>query len=97
MIEDISIAHLFKSDIGNIAKPVSMALGALIIQNGFQYSNIETVNQIRENPYLQYFVGLLFYRDEKLFDASMMGYTIPKLKLMAIMTMIHQALRMKEH
>ena len=71
VIED-KYAALFNSDRGNIAKPVRMALGALIIQSEFQYSDIETVNQIRENPYLQYFVGLHSYKDEKPFDASLM-------------------------
>jgi len=71
VIED-KYAALFNSDRGNIAKPVRMALGALIIQSEFQYSDIETVNQIRENPYLQYFVGLHAYKDEKPFDASLM-------------------------
>ncbi len=49
-----------------------MALGALIIQSEFQYADTEVVNQIRENPYLQYFVGLPSYKDEKPFDASSM-------------------------
>ena len=71
VIED-KYAALFNSDRGNIAKPVRMALGALIIQSEFQYSDIETVNQIRENPYLQYFVGLHSYKVEKPFDASLM-------------------------
>ena len=71
VIED-KYAALFNSDRGNIAKPVKMALGALIIQSEFQYADIEVVNQIRENPYLQYFVGLPSYKDEKPFDASSM-------------------------
>lgn len=71
VIED-KYAALFNSDRGNIAKPVRMALGALIIQSEFQYADTEVVNQIRENPYLQYFVGLPSYKDEKPFDASSM-------------------------
>ena len=71
VIED-KYAALFSSDRGNIAKPVRMALGALIIQSEFQYADTEVVNQIRENPYLQYFVGLPSYKDEKPFDASSM-------------------------
>ena len=61
VIED-KYAALFNSDRGNIAKPVRMALGALIIQSEFQYADTEVVNQIRENPYLQYFVGLPSYK-----------------------------------
>ena len=58
-------APLFKSDRGNIAKLVRIALGTLIIQSKFQYSNIETVNQIREKSYLQYFVVLSPIRMKK--------------------------------
>ena len=32
----------------------------------------ETVEQIRENPYLQYLLGLEGFRDEELFDPSIM-------------------------
>ncbi len=47
-----------------------MALGALIIQTKFQYSDRELVEQITENPYLQYFIGLPGFREEAPFDAS---------------------------
>jgi len=45
-------AGLFPSGTGNVAKPQRMALGALIIQTKFQYSDRELVEQIAENPYL---------------------------------------------
>ena len=63
-------AELFPSDTGNVAKPLRMALGALIIQTKFQYSDRELVEQITENPYLQYFIGLPGFREEAPFDAS---------------------------
>lgn len=47
-----------------------MALGALIIQTKFQYSDRELVEQIAGNPYLQYFIGLPSFREEAPFDAS---------------------------
>ena len=62
--------HLFKSKTGNVAKPLRMALGALIIQKKFQYSDRELVAQITENPYLQYFIGLPGYQETAPFDAS---------------------------
>ena len=62
--------RLFKSKTGNVAKPFRMALGALIIQQKFQYSDRELVEQITENPYLQYFIGLPGYQEEAPFDAS---------------------------
>ena len=62
--------HLFKSKTGNVANPLRMALGALIIQTRFQYSDRELVQQITENPYLQYFIGLPGYQETPPFDAS---------------------------
>ena len=49
-----------------------MALGALIIKEKLQISDREVVEQIRETPYLQYFVGMEGYTDEAPFDPSMM-------------------------
>ena len=51
-------AFLFPSDRGNVAKPVRMALGSLIIQARCGYTDRELMAQIAENPYLQYFIGL---------------------------------------
>ena len=67
---EIKYARLFPSDTGNVAKPRRMALGALIIQTKFQFSDRELVEQIAENPYLQYFIGLPGFREETPFDAS---------------------------
>ena len=67
---EIKYAEMFPSDIGNVAKPLRMALGALIIQTKFQYSDRELVEQLTENPYLQYFIGLPGYQEEAPFDAS---------------------------
>lgn len=63
-------AELFPGDNGNVAKQLSMALGSLIIQTRFQYSDRELVEQITENPYLQYFIGLPGYQEQAPFDAS---------------------------
>ena len=67
---EIKYAALFPSDTGNVAKPLRMALGSLIIQTKFQYADRELVEQITENPYLQYFIGLPGYQEEAPFDAS---------------------------
>ena len=67
---EVKYAKLFPSDTGNVAKPLRMALGALIIQTKFQFSDRELVEQIAENPYLQYFIGLPGFREEAPFDAS---------------------------
>ncbi len=57
---------------GAPAKSSRMALGALIIKEKLGISDRETVEQIRKNPYLQYFIGLKSYRNEAPFEASMM-------------------------
>ena len=62
--------HLFKSETGNVARPLRMAFGALIIQSRFQFSDRELVQQITEEPYLQYFIGLLDYQETPPFDVS---------------------------
>jgi hypothetical protein len=51
-----------------------MALGSLIIKEKLGISDRETVEQIKENPYLQYFIGISSYSNETPFDASMLVY-----------------------
>ena len=57
---------------GAPAKSLRVALGALIIKEKLQISDREVVEQIRETPYLQYFLGFERYDNEPPFDASMM-------------------------
>ena len=63
-------ADLFPNDTGNVAKLMRTALGSLIIQKKLGFSDREFVEQITENPYLQYFIGLHGYQQEPPFDAS---------------------------
>ena len=65
-------AEQFSDGVGAPGKSLRMALGALIIKEKLGLSDRETVEQIRENPYLQYFMGLSGYQQEAPFDASMM-------------------------
>ena len=60
------------SDVGAPAKPVRMALGALIIKERLNLADEETLQQIIENPYLQYFIGLHEFKSTAPFDSSMM-------------------------
>ena len=55
-------ASLFSEEMGAPAQTFRIALGALIIQERLGISDRETVEQIRENPYLQYFIGLTNYQ-----------------------------------
>jgi transposase, IS5 family len=59
---------------GAPAKTFRMALASLIIKEKLGTSDIETVEQIRENPYLQYFIGLSSYSNDVPFDPSMLSH-----------------------
>lgn len=59
-------------DMGAPAKPFRMALGTLIIQKKFGLTDRETVDLIREGPYLQYFIGMASYDRKNPFDPSLM-------------------------
>lgn len=65
-------AKNFTEKKGAPAKSFRMALGALIIKEMLGKSDRETVEQIRENPYLQYFIGMESYSSKEAFNASMM-------------------------
>ena len=67
-------AELFKNRKGNVAKPLRLALGACIIQSEYGFSDEETVLQIQEGPYLQFFCGFPQYEYKQPFDPSLMVY-----------------------
>ena len=54
------------------AKPLRMALGSLLIRKQLGFSDRELVEEITENPYLQYFVGLPGYQTEAPFVPSLL-------------------------
>jgi len=65
-------AQNFPTEMGAPAKSWRMALGALIIKEKLGISDRETVEQIRENPYMQYFIGHSSYSNELPFDPSLL-------------------------
>jgi transposase, IS5 family len=65
-------AEQLSEGMGAPAKSFRMALGALIIKERLGTSDAETGEQIRENPYLPYFLGLSEYSDKAPFEASML-------------------------
>ncbi len=78
---ELEYAEKFSEKMGAPAKPFRMALGALIIKETLGISDRETVEQIKENPYLQYFIGLSEYSNEAPFEASMMVYFRERIKM----------------
>lgn len=67
-------AENFKHKRGRLAKSFRVALASLIIKEKMNLSDEETVNQIMENPFLQYFLGFNSFQYEKPFDASLMTH-----------------------
>ena len=69
---EVEYAQNFVTEMGPPAKSFRLALGALIIKEKLGISDRETVEQIRENPYLQYFIGQSSYSNEAPFDPSLL-------------------------
>jgi hypothetical protein len=67
-------AALFESDTGNIAKPVRMAVGSLIIKQETGLSDEGVVQAIVENPYMQFFIGLREFTTKAPFAPTSMVY-----------------------
>ena len=65
-------APQFNPTTGAPAKPVLLAFGALFIKQRLGLSDEETVEQIRENAYMQFFLGFAGYSSKAPFDPSMM-------------------------
>jgi len=61
----------FSTDQGRPAKDARLVIGAVIIKHKLCLSDEETVQQIQENPYLQYFVGLPGYQMQAPFVPSL--------------------------
>jgi transposase, IS5 family len=78
---EATYADQFSATMGAPAKSFRVALGTLIIKEKLGTSDEETVEQIRENPYLQYFLGKSEYRDEAPFDPSMLVHFRKRLSL----------------
>lgn len=57
---------------GRPSKDARLVIGAVIIKHKLCLSDEETVQQIRENPYLQYFVGLAGYQNQAPFVPSLL-------------------------
>jgi len=71
-LEDKYAEQFSDRGMGAPAKQFRMALGALIIKEKLRLTDEEVVEQIRENVYMQYLVGMEGYQDKEPFEASMM-------------------------
>jgi len=73
-LEEKYAKNFKKSLKGQKAVSIRVALGALIIQERLGTDDRETLRQILENPYLQYFLGLPEYQYRRPFHHSLMTH-----------------------
>lgn len=71
-IEEEYIKNFDNKDSGQDAYPSDLAFGSLYIQRRLGFTDRELVEQIAENPYMQYFLGFKEYINEKPFDPSLL-------------------------
>lgn len=71
LVDSFYAENFTAPDQGAPAKPARLAFGALIIKERLGVSDEEAVEQIRENPYLQFFLGFHEFHDEPPFDPSL--------------------------
>ena len=69
---EVKYAENFSDLTGAPAKPLRTALGSLLIQKQYTFSDAELVEQLKENPYYQYFIGLPGYTNKAPFAASLL-------------------------
>lgn len=72
-----SLVNIYQSQMGNERTGAGginprVALGAIIIKHMCDLSDRETVQQIQENMYMQYFIGYGSFSDEEPFDPSLL-------------------------
>jgi len=71
--DDFSEAYYqsFSSKVGRPAKSARLVIGAVIIKHKLCLGDEETVYMIQENPYLQFFCGLVEFQTEQPFAPSL--------------------------
>ena len=75
---------------GNVAIPLRVALGALIIREKCGFTDEETVQNLSENNYMQYFVGYTEFRPGQPFAPSLMVEFRKRIDMAEIQTIIDE-------
>ena len=70
-IEKVYNSRLNNEEKGAGNKPARMVIGAMIIKHKLNLGDEETIEIIRENPYMQYLCGLSEFTDKPIFDPSL--------------------------
>ena len=71
--DELAMAYYsgFHNDHGRQTKDARLVIGAIIIKHKLCLSDEETIEQIRENLYFQYFVGLKMFQTKAIFVPSL--------------------------
>ena len=72
----VEIEKIYNSKLDNLKcgagnKPARLVVGAMIVKHKLNLSDVETIEIIRENPFMQYLCGLPEYTEEPIFDPSL--------------------------
>jgi len=97
LAESIYAGQFAQSGLGAPALPARVALGALIIKERLGVSDEEAVEQISENPYLQYFLGFQKFSDKPPFDPSMYVHFRKRFSLEQLNRINEEVARAKQH
>ena len=91
--DDLANAYYqsFNASTGRPAKDARLVIGAVIIKHRLKLSDEETVAQIQENPYLQYFCGLKGFSIQAPFAPSLL-VEIRKRMGVDVFEQLHQAI-----
>lgn len=83
-------AMVFTSNRGPKPLPFRLVFGALMIQQLLELTDEETLEQIKENPYLQYFVGLPGYVYERPFSSSTLSRARQRIGDTEVLAMVNE-------
>ena len=72
VIDEVYEKNFDNKESGNEAYPACLAFGSLYIQRKEGFTDEELVNQLSENPYMQYFVGYKEFSTRRPFDSSLL-------------------------
>lgn len=70
-IERVYNKRLKNAHCGAGNKPARMVVGAMLIKHKLKLSDIATIDTIKENPFMQYLVGLKTFTYDRIFDPSL--------------------------
>lgn len=70
-IVNVYLRSMSNSNYGTSNINARMIIGAMIIKHYMGYTDRETIDMIKENVYMQYFVGLSSFTHDRIFDASL--------------------------